>query len=216
VGSGSVRPGSPGVILHAPRRYDLEVWLFTLGRERTLRRRIAALARLREGESVLDVGCGTGSLSIEAKRQVGANGVVKGVDASPEMIGRAIVKARRAGLAIQFFNATAQALPFPAARFDVALCALMLHHLSRKSRGQCVREMCRVVKAGGRVLVVEFAGPAQPSTGILARLHRHRHGHVATPEVTGLLQEAGLEIAETGPVGFGDLQFALVTVPQAT
>ena len=141
MGSGDVTSGSPGVILHAPTRYDLQVWLFTLGRERMFRRRIAALARLCEGDSVVDVGCGTGSLAIEAKRQVGPKGVVTGIDASPEMLARAIVKARRAGQPIELLNATAQALPFPAARFDAALCTLMLHHLPRKSRRQCVGEM---------------------------------------------------------------------------
>lgn len=65
------------------------------------------------------------------------------------------------------------------------------------------------------MLVVEFGGPAQHSGGILARLHRHRHGHVAAPDVIALLREAGLEIAEAGPVGFGDLQFVLAVTPKA-
>src|SRR6266508_1068991 len=96
--NGNMTSGSPGAILHRPMRYDLQVWLLTLGRDRAFRRKIAALARLREGDAVLDLGCGTGSLAIEAKRLVGPTGAVKGVDPSPEMIARAVVKARKAGL----------------------------------------------------------------------------------------------------------------------
>lgn len=207
--TGDAASRSPGAVLHAPKLYDFQVWLFTLGRERRLRRHMAELARLREGDCVLDVGCGTGGLSIEARRRVGATGSVHGIDASPEMIARASIKARRARLAIEFLTSTAQALPFPESRFDVVLCSLMLHHLARKSRAQCVREMRRVVKPGGRVLVVEFGSPAKHAQGLLARLHSHRHGYVASPDVVGLLHDAGFEIVEQGPVGFRNLQFAL-------
>jgi ubiquinone/menaquinone biosynthesis C-methylase UbiE len=200
-----------GAVLHRPAHYDLLVWLLMLGRDRALRRRIAKLARLREGDAVLDVGCGTGSLALEAKRQVGPAGTVEGIDPSPEMIARASMKARKRGLAIEFRNAASQSLPFPDGRFDAALSTMMLHHLSRSSRAQCAREMRRVVKPGGRVLVVEFGESAQPWGGILARFHRH--GHVAAPDVTALLGEAGLEIVETGAVGIGDLHFTLAKVP---
>jgi len=209
--NGNMTSGSPGAILHRPMRYDLQVWLLTLGRDRAFRRKIAALARLREGDAVLDLGCGTGSLAIEAKRLIGPTGTVKGVDPSPEMIARAVVKARKAGLELEFLNAAAQALPFADAQFDTVLSTLMLHHLSRKSRGRCAREMRRVVKPGGRVLVVDFG--ARQSGGILARFHRH--GHVAAADVMHLLGEAGLEIVDTGAVGFGDLQFVLAEAPRA-
>src|SRR5439155_21762286 len=128
-------------------------WRRTHGRDRACRGQLVALARLSPGGSVLDIGCGTGSLGLAAKRRVGATGEVFGVDASPEMIARATSKAARAGIDVRFDNAVAEALPFPDARFDAVLSTLMLHHLPRKVRQQCAREIRRVLKTGGRVLV---------------------------------------------------------------
>src|SRR5262252_3055765 len=99
---GEAIPRPRGAILHAAKRYDVQVWLFTLGRERAFRRRILSLARLEPGEAVLDVGCGTGSLAIEAKRQIGVTGEVHGIDASPEMLARASEKARGARVEVDF------------------------------------------------------------------------------------------------------------------
>src|SRR5206468_9540093 len=114
-------PSTKGAVLHSAALYDLQVWLVTLGRERAFREKILRLARLEPGESVLDVGCGTGTLAIAAKRHVGPTGSVYGIDASPEMIARASRKARKAGLEVLFKNAVAEALPFPDAHFDAVL-----------------------------------------------------------------------------------------------
>jgi demethylmenaquinone methyltransferase/2-methoxy-6-polyprenyl-1,4-benzoquinol methylase/phosphoethanolamine N-methyltransferase len=80
------------------------------------------LARVKLGESVLDVGCGTGT-------QVGSTGKVFGIDASPEMLERAGTKARKADLDIVFKIASIDALSFPDAQFDVVLNSLMLHFI---------------------------------------------------------------------------------------
>jgi ubiquinone/menaquinone biosynthesis C-methylase UbiE len=87
-----------GLVLHRAAQYDLLLWLLTLGRERTFRERALGLARLSAGESVRDIGCGTGTLAIAAKQQVGQKGHVYGIDASPKMVTRAGKKARKAGL----------------------------------------------------------------------------------------------------------------------
>jgi ubiquinone/menaquinone biosynthesis C-methylase UbiE len=197
-----------GAILHAAIRYDAQVWLFTLGRERAFRRKILAPAKLAPGETVLDVGCGTGSLAIEAKRQVGAAGTVYGIDASPEMLERAIKKARRAGLEIRFTNAPAQALPFADGSLDVVLITLVLHHLPRSSREICVREMRRVLKPDGRVLVVDFVGADRKSSGLLRRFHRH--GHLNRDDVTSLVREAALRVVDSGTLT-SRLQFVLAS-----
>ncbi len=203
-----------GIVLHEAARYDLLVWLATLGREQALRERIVDVARLEPGESVLDVGCGTGSLVIAAKRRVGDAGVVHGIDASPQMLARARRKARKAGADVNFESALAQALSYADAIFDAVLATMMFHHLPRRVRLDCVREMRRVAKPGGRVLIVDFGRPARQERNLFTRFHRH--GHVDFGEVSALLGEAGLQCVETGPVGFGDLQFAFAMAASGT
>lgn len=205
-------PGTKGLVLHSEARYyDLLAWLLTLGRERAFRDRLVELARVEPGEVVLDVGCGTGTLALAAKRRVGAAGTVHGIDASPEMIDRAKRKATKAGSDVVFQTGIVEALPFPDAHFDAVVNTLMLHHLPKPVRQHCAREMRRVLKPGGRVLAVDFATPARERQGILARFHRH--GHLALRDIVELLSEAGLSVVVSGSVGVSDLQFAVATAP---
>ena len=206
ISSPDMVPATTGRVLHWTAGYDLLVWVLTHRSDRVFREQLARLAHLAEGESVLDIGCGTGTLAIVAKRQVGAAGKVFGIDASPAMIARASSKAAKAGIDVSFKNAVAEALPFPDAQFDVVLSTLMLHHLPRKVRELCSREIRRVLKPQGRVLVVDFGVP-QRKSGFLA--HFHRHGHVDPREIITLLDEAGLRSVESGPVGISSLQFVL-------
>lgn len=199
-----------GRVLHWAAGYDVLVWLLTRGRARAFREALASLARLAPGERVLDIGCGTGSLALVARRRVGTAGSVVGVDPSPEMIERATRKAARAGLDVRFERAVAEALPFPDAHFDVVLSTLMLHHLPRPARQQCAREIRRVLKPGGRVMVVDFGRP-QDKKGFLA--HVHRHGHVDPREIAALAEAAGLRPIDSGAVGFSSLQYLLAVVP---
>jgi ubiquinone/menaquinone biosynthesis C-methylase UbiE len=204
--SSDTGPATTGRVLHWTAGYDLLVWLLTHGRNRAFRERLVDLGRLAAGESVLDVGCGTGSLAIVAKRHVGASGNVVGIDASPEMIARARAKALRSGIDVSFKSAVAETLPFPDAQFDVVFSTLMLHHLPRKLRQQWAREIHRVLKSGGRALVVDFARE-QSRSGFLA--HFHRHGHVDPREVASQLDEAGFRCVDSGPVGISTLHFVL-------
>jgi ubiquinone/menaquinone biosynthesis C-methylase UbiE len=204
-------PSTNGRIIHGAFRYDLLVWLVSLGREQTFRAKVLDLARLKPGESVLDVGCGTGTLAIAAKRRVGPAGRVHGIDASPEMIARARKKATKAGVEVTFENAVVEQLPFADGSFDAVLSTVMLHHLGRKARQQCASEMRRVLKPGGRVLAVDFGGAAQERKTIFGRLHRH--GYVNLRDIITVLGEAGLHSVESGAVGISDLQFVLATAP---
>jgi ubiquinone/menaquinone biosynthesis C-methylase UbiE len=203
-------PGTKGRVLHSAAGYDLLAWLLLLGKEGTFRERLVLLAALEPGESVLDIGCGTGSLAMAAKRRVGPSGTVQGIDASPEMIARARRKARKAGLDVTFTTGVVEALPFPDGHFDAVLSTLMLHHLPREPRQQCAREMRRVLKPGGRVLAVDFGGATGDRKSLLE--HFHRHGRVDVHDIVTLLSEAGLEIVESGAVGIRDMNFVLARV----
>lgn len=130
-----------GAVLHSARLYDAAVWLAFRGGERQFRRRVLELSRLRSGESVLDVGCGTGTLAILAKQTVGPAGMVCGVDPSAEMLVRARSKAARAGVDVRLENAAAQSLPFADSSFDLALACMMLHHLGRAGRRELVAQL---------------------------------------------------------------------------
>jgi len=195
------------------RWYDLLATALTLGRERALRERLVELARLAPGETVLDVGCGTGSLALAAKRAVGATGAVTGVDASPEMIALAARKATHTGADVAFRAAVAERLPFPDGSFDAVLATLMLHHLPGPVRLECVREARRVLKPGGRVLTVDFSAPSGRKRGLIARLHRH--GGVSVGAMATLLREAGMRVEEAGSVGVSDLQYVVALAPNA-
>lgn len=204
-------PGTSGIVLHRAFLYDLFLWVVSLGRERAYREKALDLAKLNAGESVLDIGCGTGTLAIAAKQRVGSTGRVYGVDASPEMLARASKKAKKADVEVAFQKGVVEGLPFPDGHFDVVLSTAMLHHLGRKARQQCAREVRRVLKPGGRVLAVDFARPADGKKGLLG--HFHHHGYLNVADLVALLTEAGLSIVESGAVGIGDLQFVLAAAP---
>lgn len=201
-----------GIVLHSPVLYDLTVWLAILGKERAFREKLLQFAHIKDGECILDVGCGTGTLAIAAKRHVGQSGAVYGVDASTEMLARAEKKAGKAGVEVLFRNGLAEALPFQDGFFDAALSTVMLHHLPAKPRRQCAAEIRRVLKPGGRVLVVDFEGFSNQKRTFLSHFHRP-HGHVSRNDIITLLSEAGLKVVESGPVGVRDLQFVLAQEP---
>jgi ubiquinone/menaquinone biosynthesis C-methylase UbiE len=192
-------------VVHGAFRYDLSPGKFSLY--------LARLARL-SGESVLDVGCGTGTLAIAAKRRVGRAGRVYGIDASPEVIARARKKAKMDGVEVTFENAVVEKMPFTDGTFDAVLATVMLHHLGGKARQQCACEMRRVLKPGGRVLAVDFGGAAHEVRSLLARFHRH--GHVKLPDLIAVLDEAGLKSVVSDAVGISDLQFVLAAAPSGT
>ncbi|HZP07122.1 MAG TPA: methyltransferase domain-containing protein [Terracidiphilus sp.] len=203
-------PKTAGLVLHKAAQYDFLLWLLTLGRERAFRERALSLAHLSAGESVLDIGCGTGTLAIAAKRHVGSTGHVCGIDAAPEMIARAGKKAKKAGLEVDFKNALVESLPFADGQFDVVLSTLMLHHLPGKLRSRCAAEVRRVLRPGGRFLAIDF-GTAPGTKGIIA--HFHRHGHINLEEMVRIFRDAGMNIGEQGRVGIGDLEYMVAIAP---
>jgi len=195
-------PQTKGIVLDWARRYDMLVSLITLGREQALRQRTADLAQLRPGESVLDVGCGTGTLALVAKRRVGEAGRVAGIDPAPQMIARARRKAARQGLSLDLQVGVIERLPFPDQSFDVVLSSLMMHHLPDDLKRQGLREIARVLKPGGRVLVLD----AKRLSG---------RWHSAIQDQPALMREAGFSQIETGEARVLGLGFALGRIGEA-
>jgi ubiquinone/menaquinone biosynthesis C-methylase UbiE len=185
-----------GLVMHPAREYDLRFWARTRGRERAFRERLIDLARLERGESVLDVGCATGSLALAEKRRVGPAGSVRGVEPSPAMVARARRKAARARLEVAFDIGIAQELPYEEAAFDAVTCTLVLHQLPHDAWRPALGQMRRVLRPGGRLHLVDITA----SHG--AARTPHSHGHFDLARHGPLVEAAGFRIAEQGPVPF--------------
>jgi ubiquinone/menaquinone biosynthesis C-methylase UbiE len=191
-----------GWVMNMGWRYDLLVWFadtFLLrGTLRKLRDHTIDLAQLQPGESVLDVGCGTGALAMETYERVGATGRVYGIDPGPKQIARARFKAERASLPIDFQVGVIEQLAFPDQSFDVVLSTLVMHHLPDDLKRLGLAEVARVLKPGGRLVIVDFKR-AQMQQGQPARLGA---GSLGLQDVPQLLSEAGFEHLESGEIPF--------------
>lgn len=136
--------------------YDGLVNILTLGHAGMLRNITVDQAQLKPGEKVLDVGCGTGGVTIPAKLRVGKNGEAAGIDPAPEMIAVARKKAARAGLEIDFRVGVIESLPYPDGTFDAVTSSLMMHHLPNELQVSGLAEIYRVLKPGGRLLIADM------------------------------------------------------------
>jgi len=183
----------------SPLRYDLILWRATRGREGALREKQLDLARVTAGESILDVGCGTGTLAIAAARR---GATVRGLDPSSALLARARKKARRARVDVTFELGAGESLPYADDSFDIVVSSLVWHHLTHDDLRASARELGRVVKPNGRVLIVDTAaGDAHGGGFDLAAI---------APRLAGV----GLDAVESGPFdaglrGIGQLHYVL-------
>ena len=148
-------PQTNGQVIHTPRLYELIVWAITRGKEDAFRRFCADLAELKAGEAVLDVGCGVGTMALAAKSYVGAAGRVVGIEPSREMVVYAREKAKRRKAAVEFRQGVIERLDFTERTFDAIFCLIVMHHMPDESKIQGIQEMARVLKPGGRLVVVD-------------------------------------------------------------
>jgi ubiquinone/menaquinone biosynthesis C-methylase UbiE len=189
-----------GHTLAAPLLYDLFVDLFFLGRRRATYQALVDAAGVRPDQRVLDVGCGTGYFARLIGEAVGAGGIVVGIDPSPEMIAYASRKAGRASNC-QFRVGTAEALDLPAEQFDVVVTSLVMHHLPEDLRVPALREMRRVLRPGGTLLVAEAQMPRHGfGWRLLARLHSFDRMARMVPHLEPLAEQADFAEIRAGEV----------------
>ncbi len=183
-------PQTAGRVIHWATPYDLLIPVLTLGRVRRIYRRVADLVEAKPGDTILDVGCGPGELALLLAERVGSSGRVAGIDASPEMIARARQKARRRHATVDFRLEPVEALSFPDQQFDSVVSSFMYHHLPGDLKPRAVASIARVLKPGGRLCIVDFMPPADPS----------QRAPMATDSqaLIDLLGETGFEAAALG------------------
>lgn len=152
-------------------RYDLMNLVMTLGAWRVWQGAFLRHGGLRPGDRVLDVGCGTGDLCLLAARQVGPGGRVTGVDIAEEMLAIARRKVARAGLSdrVALLAANGLDLPFPDGSFDVVTSGFVLRNVGDLRRA--LAEMARVLRPGGRAVVLELSHPSHPLVRVPFRLY---------------------------------------------
>jgi demethylmenaquinone methyltransferase / 2-methoxy-6-polyprenyl-1,4-benzoquinol methylase len=142
------------------RLYDRMNSVMTAGLHHVWRRRAADLAALAPGDQALDVATGTGDLALELARRVAPGGEVIGCDFAERMLELARMKPVPAGAAVRFETANALSLPYRDAEFAAATVGFGARNFSDLDRG--LGEMARVVRPGGRVVVLEITQPSRP------------------------------------------------------
>jgi len=139
------------------RFYDPLLTLTT--RERIFKRRLIGLAGVEDGQDVLDVGCGTGTLAILLKR-ARPDARVAGLDGDPEVLARTRRKAEAAGADIRLDRGMSYELPYPDMSFDRVVASLFFHHLDRNGKQRTLREIHRVLKPGGELHIADWGRPS--------------------------------------------------------
>jgi ubiquinone/menaquinone biosynthesis C-methylase UbiE len=191
-----------GHVLRWAHLYDLFGNIVTLGRAAAMREQTVDLAGLRAGERVLEVGCGTGEVAQRARLRVGPDGDVSGIDPSAQMIEVARRKASRAGLQVDYRIGAIEALPYRDASFDVVLSSLMMHHLPDDLKSAGLAEVRRVLKPGGRLLIVDFKRPRRWLSQLAMRVVLHGHLGRGFEHLPTVVAEAGFVDVTNGPTRF--------------
>jgi demethylmenaquinone methyltransferase/2-methoxy-6-polyprenyl-1,4-benzoquinol methylase len=192
-------------------KYDLMNDLMSLGAHRAWKAYTVTVANVRPGDKVLDIAAGTGDLTRAFARKAGPTGLVVHSDINEAMLRAGRDRLLDDGLVLPSVVCDAERLPFSDGHFDLASVAFGLRNMTHKE--QALAEMCRVLRPGGRLLVLEFSRVAEPlrkpydwySFNILPRLGKLVAGdadsyrylaesirmHPAQQELKAMMQTAG-------------------------
>jgi ubiquinone/menaquinone biosynthesis C-methylase UbiE len=166
-------------------------------RELELKRRLIVQARIEPGQRVLDLGCGTATLTILIK-QLHPTVEVVGLDGDPKILAIAETKAAKAGVSLTLDHGLAFELPYPDSSFDRVVSSLVIHHLTIENKRRTFKEIYRVLRLGGELHVLDFGRPHNLYTSIVSPLIRRLEE--AADNVQGLLpamiREAGFDQVE--------------------
>jgi demethylmenaquinone methyltransferase/2-methoxy-6-polyprenyl-1,4-benzoquinol methylase len=149
-----------GVFDSVAARYDLMNDVMSLGLHRAWKAYTVAVAQVKPGHRVLDIAGGTGDMAKAFARQAGTEGVVVHTDINETMLRTGRDRLLDDGLSLPTATCDAERLPFRSASFDRVCVAFGLRNMTHKD--VALAEMCRVLKPGGRLLVLEFSKVAQP------------------------------------------------------
>jgi demethylmenaquinone methyltransferase/2-methoxy-6-polyprenyl-1,4-benzoquinol methylase len=149
-----------GVFDSVASRYDVMNDLMSMGLHRAWKAYTVAVANLRAGDQVLDIAGGTGDLARAFAKKVGASGTVVHTDINEAMLRQGRDRLLDEGLSLPTAICDAETLPFATASFDLVSVAFGLRNMTHKDKA--LAEMARVLKPGGRLLVLEFSKVAKP------------------------------------------------------
>jgi len=154
------------------RQYDKANDVLSLGIHHSWRRKVVRWSKVKPGQRILDCATGTGDLALEFKKAVGPEGEVLGTDFCPEMLESAPEKSRWKNLPVQFLVADVMNLPFENESFDLTSIAFGIRNVEDPERA--LREMARVTRRGGQVIVLEFGEMDTPLVGPLYHFYSER------------------------------------------
>lgn len=215
------RPSTRGRDLnHVACLYDPLIEKLSFGRERRFREKTIEHTGFSPTDRILDVGCGTGSLTIAIAKHLVPPGEITGIDAAPRMIKIAQKKAKRAGIPAVFRTGVSEALDFHDGSFDMVVNSMFTHHVDTALKWLSFAEMFRVLCPGGVLITADVDRPTTVWASILgwgARylLCQRELLDNLRGELPGIIEEAGFAEVERTDHIYGLVSFFRARKPGA-